>query len=181
MALDESTLARVRSLILDEATRGWFELWPTVAARRAEFLRTAQRLTPEQAVWKPSRDAWSATEIVRHQLASSIGVLDIIHALSAGEAIRGGNYDDPGDVTAHEVSPDGEGDYSCLIEAFIEHSVRFTSIPLELPESPNMEAMFPHLYFGELNCRAWFAFQPIHDSDHFRGLTALLEHDDFPS
>ena len=154
-------------------------LWPVVVSRRVRLIEAAEELTTTQAAWSPSPDSWSAAEIMRHQLASSEGVLDIISALSEGKQVRDGQYDAPGDVTAHEAVPGGSDDYRRRLDQFIEHSVEFAALPTKMGDRANLDATFPHMYFGEFNCIQWFAFQPVHDGDHYRGLRALTEHEDF--
>ncbi len=181
MALDNETARRVRGYIEEQAERGWMGLWPVVVSRRVRLIEAAEGLTAKQAAWSPSPDSWSAAEIMRHQLASSEGVLDIISALCDGKQVRDGRYDTPGDVTTHETVPEEDEDYRQLLDRFIEHSVEFAALPTKVGDGANLDATFPHMYFGDFNCIQWFAFQPVHDGDHYRGLRALTEHEGFPA
>jgi hypothetical protein len=44
-----------------------------------------------------------------------------------------------------------------------------------------LEPTAPHPWFGELNCRAWYLFQRIHDTDHTRQIQAIKANPAFPS
>jgi hypothetical protein len=62
-----------------------------------------------------------------------------------------------------------------------EHSVRYASLPERLPPSVNLEMTAPHSNFGELNCRAWFLFNRIHDVDHRTQIEAIQAAPGYPS
>jgi hypothetical protein len=47
--------------------------------------------------------------------------------------------------------------------------------------SERLDATSPHPWFGELNCRAWFLFQRVHDGDHTRQIQAIKASPAFPA
>ncbi len=160
----------------------WSELWPEVVSARTELLDAIARITEEQAAWKPSADEWSIAETIRHQLPSSTGVITIIRALTEGhDPAEDTPYDDPGDVTAHEVAPAFDGSFADLRAAFVQDSIAFAALPAALPPDPDLERTFPHMYFGPLTARAWFAFQRIHDRAHLHQVQEIVAADGFPT
>lgn len=168
-------------LLLRATALDWVELWPEVVAMRSDLLAALSSITEEQAAWKPSADDWSIEETVRHLLPSSAGVIAIIEALSAGrDPAEDTPYDSPGDVTAHEVAPAFDGSFASLLASLRDNSIDFAALPRRLPESPDLERTFPHMYFGALPARAWFAFQRIHDRAHLNQIEAILASDRIP-
>ncbi len=169
-------------LLARGAEAGWPELWPEVVAARGVLLDAIAAISEEQAAWKPSPDAWSIAETIRHLLPSSDGVIAIIEALTAGRDPGADTpYDSPGDVTAHEVAPAFSGSFSALRDAFRDDSIAFAALPARLPANADLDRTFLHMYFGELPARAWFAFQRIHDGAHLRQIEAIIAGDAFPS
>ena len=159
----------------------WAELWPEVVSARLALLEAIADVSDAQAGWKPSPEEWSIAETVRHQRSSSIGVLTIIRSLTAGrDPAAGTPYDSPGEVTAHEVAPEHAGGWDALRAEFREHSIEFAALPLTLPANVNLELTFPHMYFGELPARAWFAFQRVHDRAHLQQVEAIVRADRYP-
>lgn len=160
----------------------WSEIWPEVVTARVELLDAIARISEEQAAWKPSATDWSIAETIRHQLPSSAGVITIIRALSAGhDPAEDTPYDDPGDVTAHEVTPHFDGSFAELRAAFRADSIAFAALPAQLPAEADLQRTFPHMYFGPLPARAWFAFQRIHDRAHLNQVHEIVAADGFPS
>ena len=156
----------------------WLELWPDIVRARVDVLNTLRAVDNEVAQRHPADSrggGWSICETLRHLHLSSIGVADIIHDLAAGRPVRNGSYEWEGDVTAHEMAPELSGSFDGLRHAFALHSVDFAAIPHNLPRNPNLHDTFPHMYFGDFNCRTWFIFQALHDSAHLRQFKALLE------
>lgn len=166
-------------------TRGqesdWPEIWSEVVAMRLRVLHAIASISEEQATWKPAPDAWSIDETVRHLLPSSVGVIAIITALCSGrDPLEGTAYDGPGDITAHEVAPGFDGPFAGLRDALREDSIAFAALPRRLPASPDLERTFPHMYFGPLPARSWFAFQRVHDRAHLNQLEEIAAGDGFP-
>ena len=179
--LTEDWQRAIRERLLRRAADlDWSEIWPEVVAARIELLDAVARISEEQAVWKPSADDWSIAETIRHQLPSSAGVIAIIRALTAGhDPAQDTPYDYPGDVTAHEVAPPCDGSFADLIAAFRADSIAFAALPSRLPADADLGRTFPHMYFGPLPARAWFAFQRIHDRAHLTQVQEIVAADGF--
>ncbi len=43
-----------------------------------------------------------------------------------------------------------------------------------------LDVTAPHPWFGELNCRAWFLFQRVHDGDHTRQIQGIKAAPGYP-
>jgi uncharacterized damage-inducible protein DinB len=178
----EAWQSTIRARLLEQgASQDWAALWPRVVTARCRLLDAIAGISEEQATWKPAADAWSIEETIRHLLRSSEGVVTIIEALVTGrDPGEDTPYDHPGEVTAHEVVPAFEGDFNSLRTTFLEHSIEFAALPRRVPAVPDLERTFPHMYFGELPARAWFAFQPVHDGAHLRQVNEIVVSDGYP-
>jgi len=160
----------------------WSELWPEVVSVRSELLAALRDISEEQAAWKPDPAEWSIAETIRHLLPSSAGVISIIEALASGsDPGEDTPYDSPGDLTAHEVARSYDGSFASLRDALRENSIAFAALPRRLPADVDLERTFPHMYFGLLPARAWFAFQRVHDRAHLRQIEEIVASDGFPS
>lgn len=180
--LSEDWQRAIRERLLTRAADlDWAELWPEVVTARLALLEAIAEISEEQATWKPSPDDWSISETIRHQLPSSAGVITIIRALTAGhDPAEDTPYDDPGDVTAHEVAPHFDGCFADVRAACRADSIAFAALPAHLPADADLERTFPHMYFGPLPARAWFAFQRIHDDAHLTQVREIIATEGFP-
>lgn len=168
---------RIRSYLLGQAERyDFLDLWPRVMAQRAAFLQSLEGVTEEQAAWEPAtgegEEAWGILQVARHLLRSTQNVMAIIEATARGETAP---KDPPG---TRSEAPAALAD---VRRALIEQSEDFAMLRRRLPEQPNLEVTVDHAFFGPLNCRAWFLFQRIHDTDHMRQVEALKTSEGFPS
>lgn len=169
----EQEFERVRGYLVGQAERrDWRELWPRVVGPRTELLDEIAGVSAEQAAFKPSPDDWSISECVQHVHQASQGTLELIEGM-AGGGRPDRNPDpplDPADV-----------DFAALRQALIAHSSRFAGVLERLPAEPNLTVTAPHMFFGELNSRAWFLFQRVHDIDHMNQIKAVKEAPGYPA
>lgn len=172
----EDPRARVRGYLLGQAEKNDFAaLWPRVMEQRGALLATFAELTEEQAAFRPAAGegeaAWGAADLARHLVSSTRNVIAIVTALARGEAAL---KDPLGTLGAP---------YASFVEArraLIDVSLDFAALPGRLPDAPDYEATAEHAMFGPLNCRAWFLFQRVHDTDHINQLAALRADEGFP-
>ncbi|TAK79615.1 MAG: DinB family protein, partial [Dehalococcoidia bacterium] len=158
----EDARARVRGYLLAQAEKNDFAaLWPRVMEQRGALLAAFAELTEEQADFRPASGegeaAWGAADLAQHLVASTRNVIAIVTALARGEAA-------PEDPLGTLGAP-----YASFVDArraLIDVSLEFAALPGRLPDVPNIEATVEHGFFGPLNCRAWFLFQRVHDTDH---------------
>ena len=83
--IDNDEIQRVSSYLLTQGEKySWVELWPRVVDARIDFLNTLNRVSPEQAAWKPDPDHWSIEEVAQHVLDGSKRCADLVAQLSQG-------------------------------------------------------------------------------------------------
>lgn len=165
---------RIRGFLVTQGEkRDWIELWPRFIGERALLLNAIERVSEEQADFKPDAESWSVRQVTEHVLASSRRALRLIEDLAAGRDADGREVDSAPAGRMPERFAD-------LRRHLVEHSVRFTSLIERLPPSPNMELTAPHQFFGELNCRSWFLFQRVHDTDHRQQIEAVQAAPGYP-
>ena len=177
-AIDNDERQRVSGYMLSQGEKySWLELWPRVVAGRLEFLDTLNRVTPEQAAWKPAPDDWSIEEVAQHVLDGSRRCASLITDLSHGReptaSPQGIGAVDPAQREADLPFPE-------LVRALLEDSRSFANVIEGLPEPPSYTPTSPHGFFGELHGRAWFIFQRVHDIDHANQVNAIKGSEGYP-
>lgn len=174
----EDPRARVRGYLLAQAEKNDFAaLWPRVMEQRSALLAAFAELTEAQAAFRPvtgeGEDAWGAADLVQHLVASTRNVMAIVSALARREAAP----EDP-------LGTLGGVSYASFAEArkaLFDVSLEFAALPGRLPATPDLDATVEHGIFGPLNCRAWFLFQRLHDTDHINQIAALRADERFPA
>ncbi len=169
---------RVSGYMLAQGEKySWLDLWPRVVSGRIEFLNSLNRVTAEQAAWKPAEDSWSIEEVGQHVLDGSRRVASLVTDLSNGReptaSPQGIGAVDPTQREADMPFPD-------LVTALLDDSRIFANVIEGLPEPPAFAPTSPHGFFGELHGRAWFIFQRVHDIDHANQVAAIKETEGFP-
>ena len=177
--ISNDEIDRVSGYLLSQGRKyTWLQLWPRVVSARIEFLNTLNRVTPEQAAWKPGLNDWSIEEVAQHVLDGSRRCAELITELSNGRepsvAPQGIGAVDPAQREADMPFPD-------LVDALLEDSRSFGNVIEGLPEPPAFEPTRPHPFFGELHGRAWFMFQRVHDLDHVNQVNAIKETEGYPA
>ena len=163
---------RVREYLVGQAEkRDWIELWPRMIAERGALLQAIDRVSDEQADWSPGSDEWSIRQIIEHLLAYSRDKLRLVEDLAAGRP------EDERDPALPAKMPTS---FARLRIHLAEHSVKLASLPERLPPMVNLEMTSPHGAFGELNSRAWFVFNRVHDTDHLQQIEAVKAADGYP-
>lgn len=170
----ERDLAIGRRLVEDADRLDWLAAWPLVVAARTELLDAIGGLSEPQAAWRPADDEWSVAEVIRHALNASRDVLRVIEGLAGGDPE--GRRTRPGEQPRAAPARFAE-----LRHEFVAHSVDVAALPARLPAAPNEQLTAPHARFGELNCRAWFLFQRLHDGDHRGQIARIRATAGFPS
>jgi hypothetical protein len=175
----EEIWARGRSYLLGQAAKLDFAAaWPRVMEARSALLAAVADVTEAQAVFRPSvtsgeEQPWSIAMVTRHIATSSRNVLAIIEATANG----GTAPEDP-------IATQGEVEYASFADArraLIDVSLELAGLIGRLPATPNLESTVRHGWFGELNCRAWFLFQRLHDTDHIGQIAQIRAAEGFPA
>ena len=177
--IDNDEVQRVSGYLLAQGEKyTWLELWPRVVDARIDFLNTLNRVTPEQAAWKPGPDDWSIEEVAQHVLDGSRRNADMIANLAYG---RDPNLGPQGIGAIDPAQRAADLSWPELTTTLIEDSRQFGNVIEGLPEPPAFEPRPAHPYFGPLHSRAWFMFQRVHDLDHVNQVNAIKETEGYPA
>jgi hypothetical protein len=167
--------ANIRQYLISQAEHhDWWELWPRVVGARTEFLDTLAPVSQEQAAWRPAPNDWTILEIAHHALNSSLGVRGLVESLARGEAGQRGESRESGE-------PGGATSIAELRRDLTTDATAWAGLIDRLPSQPAYEGTSPHMFFGELNCRAWYLFQRIHDRDHKNQIDQVRDAEGFPT
>ncbi len=166
---------KVRQYLVHQAERrDWWELWPRVIGARTALLDALAPITDQQSTWRPAPDDWTILEIAQHALNSSAGVRALVESLARGDPGQRGETRERGDIA-------GATSLGDVRRALTTDARAWAGLIDRLPAKPSFEGTSPHMFFGELNCRAWFLFQRIHDRDHLGQIGQVREADGFPT
>ena len=175
----EGANAQVRAYLLAQAEKtGFAAAWPRVMERRSALLAAAADVTEAQAAFRPAgtpgvEQPWSIAMVTRHIAASTQNVLAIIEATANGDVAP----EDP-------LATLGDAEFATFVDArkaLIDVSLDLAGLVGRLPASPNLDATVKHGWFGPLNCRAWFLFQRVHDTDHTGQIAQIRAAEGFPA
>ena len=177
--ISDDEVGRVSSYLLGQAEKySWLALWPRVVAARLDFLSTLERVSAEQAGWKPAAEDWSIEEVAQHVLDGSRRNQDMIRNLSYG---REPNLGPQGIGAIDPAQRAADLDWPALVEALQDDSRLLSNVIDGLPEPPAWEPRPAHPFFGPLHSRGWFMFQRVHDLDHVNQVNAIKEAEGYPA
>ncbi|HXH20907.1 MAG TPA: DinB family protein [Dehalococcoidia bacterium] len=173
----ETERERIRSYLVSQAEKKTFaELRPAVEEGRNALYAALDGIGEEQARFKPpggeGEDAWSIHEVLRHVIQGKEGVALRVRALALGDPARGstpGRLVGRADASLADLVRDLQA-----ADFALEHAVG------SVEGRERLDTTAPHAFFGELNCRAWFLFQRIHDLDHARQIEKIKAMPGFP-
>lgn len=175
----EELWARGRSYLLAQGEKLDFAAaWPRVIETRSALLAAVADVTEAQAAFRPTGEPgveqpWSIAMVTRHRAASSRNGLAIIEATAQGRTAP----EDP-------IATQGDVEYASFADArkaLIDVSLELAGVIARLPATPDLEATVKHGWFGPLNCRAWFLFQRLHDTDHTGQIAQIRAAEGFPA
>lgn len=162
---------RVRAYLLALSEReSWLELWPRVLGARVELIDLLHRLTPEQATYRPAPEEWSILDAATHAAEVAWGVLATVERLGGATAPTPAPLPAAGPHTAERLRLD-----------LVRNAIALSTVPQRLPERPPLEPTAPHMFFGELHCKAWFLFQRVHDQDHVGQIRTIQSAPGYPA
>jgi hypothetical protein len=175
--LPEEVTARVRAYLVGQAeSKGFAELREPVEEARAALLAEVQDVSAVQAAFKPGGEGeagWSILEALRHVVFEEEELTRQIVALAHGQAAEGTEI---GRLRRRE-----DADLTALLGDL--RAVR-TELLLKVEEvagNERLDTTAPHPWFRDLNCRAWFLFQRVHDGDHTRQIQAIKRAPGYPA
>jgi hypothetical protein len=172
-----SLFDRVRSyLTAQAASKSFEELRGPVEEARAALLAEVKGLTDAQAAFSPvgeGESGWSIAEVLRHCIHDQEAVALRVRALGLGDPAR------PGTV-GRVVGRSGAG-IADLVRDLQAANFALDHAVGSIAGKEKLEHTAPHPWFGELDCRAWYLFQRIHDMDHVGQIRAIKANPRFPS
>ena len=167
----EEVWAKGRAYLLAQAEKmDLAAAWPRVMEARSALLAAVADVSQAQATFRPAMEAgseqpWSIAMVTRHIAASSRNVLAIIEATANGGVAPEDPIATPGD------------EQMSLADASLE----LAALTGRLPAAPDLDATVAHGWFGPLNCRAWFPFHRLHDTDHTGKIAQIRAAEGFPA
>ena len=170
----EERLARAGQRIEDYAAAGMEKMAEKFGDLNASFESELSGLTKEQIRYSPGEGQWSVNEVCRHVIRSLNGGTMLSVALAAGkppkpnpDAKMGAMIDDTEDFDAIRSS---------LLAAF-EQAVESAG---KIMDESNLDAVFPHPFFGERNCREWVGFNVMHMEIHLNQVRRIKSSESYP-
>jgi len=150
---------RVRGYLRTQGEKySWYELWRRLAGARLALLDALDGVSDEQAAFAPSEGEWSIGEVAHHVLKGARNNAALVERLANGNEATDTNVEPPREPAVLSI---GE-----MRDELLQNAVEFAAMPARLPEPPSFDLEAPHVFFGDLHCKAWFLFQRVHDVDH---------------
>ena len=166
---DRAEVEQVRSYLFAQTQKySWDNLWARVVGVRVALIEEITGVSDEQAEQLPGTDFgeesdWGIAQVVHHVITDSYKTLSTIESLANGI-----------EVSRRPVSElSGRETLSELVPFLLDASEHLTTVRKWIPEQPDLESTAPHMFFGELPCKAWFLFLRLHDTDHLNQIKTL--------
>lgn len=167
------------------------QLLNDVASARARYSHEVEKLTEEQAHWKPSPDAWSATDITEHlywaEHGGIWGMWRAFHAKRAGTPIWEGELIHKGlpietiiertwqekEIVPPIAAPRMGGPVAFWLSAFMSLQQPLHDLSIALADADLESIIHPHALSGPLDIRQRFEFLRFHIDRHRKQVMAL--------
>jgi len=164
---------RIRNYLINQGSKYSFrELWKRMIKARLQLIEEVDNITQTQADFAYDSEEWTISEVSHHVVLSTERVAKVVEALSKGE--------NP-DVSGVEPSRIGtDSGIETLRDKILRGAVRWSSMTENLPDNPDLSFTAKHDFFGELDARAWYLFQRVHDLDHLNQIKSVKEQKDYP-
>ena len=166
---DRVEVEQVRSYLFAQSRKySWDDLWPRVVGVRVALIEEIADVSNEQADQLPDPDVggesvWGIAQIIRHVIIDGYKTLSTIETLANKIEM---SKQPSIELSEHET-------LSELVPFLLDSSERLTTVRKWIPDHPDLESTAPHVFFGELPCKAWFLFLRLHDTDHLNQIKAL--------
>src|SRR5262245_51506565 len=150
------------------------QLKRSVCESYSRLSATLESLKPEQAVWQPRGEEWSAAQVGDH-VALGTGVLgNIISLLAKGRPVADEDWDPP---------PQFRGDASDVKDV----TRRLRDLPAaavqifdEAARTNRLDVKANNSMFGDLNWREWYCYLVVHAQAHTEQVEKLQASLGFP-
>jgi hypothetical protein len=176
--MSEAAVERLRAQIVAEAAKPFGELRAAIESVRAEIERELDGVSDAQARFKPpgreGEEQWCVLELLRHIIQGEEGVARRVRLLARGEPVTEPRV--PGSLGGREGAAlsDLKRDLAAARRSLLAAAEAVAG-------SEDLSATAPHPFFGELNCRAWFLFQSLHDRGHLNQLRQIKSAPGYPA
>jgi len=165
---------RVRGYLRTQGEKySWYELWRRLIGARLALLDSLDGVTDEQAAFVPAEGEWSIDEVAQHVVKGARNNAALVERLAKAQQ--------PDSTEVEPARAPAEMSISELREELLKNAVDFASLPARLPEPPSFELEAPHVFFGDLHCKAWYLFQRVHDVDHTGQINAAKAAPGYPA
>lgn len=169
----EDVRQRIVSYLEHQAKKDVPAVLDLIEGPRARLLALLDGLSEEQAAFRPAPDRWSIADVVRHVTAAEESVASVVDSLAGGAAPEGRRT--TGSQTAEEGEP-----LAALVERLRAARVDLLERVRGWPASSDLTVKFEHPFFGLLDCKAWVAFQRVHDLDHIGQIEQVKASEGYP-
>ncbi|GAB3024818.1 DinB family protein [Spirosoma pulveris] len=167
------------------------QLLDDVASARTQYTYEVEKLTEEQAHWKPSADEWSATEITEHlywaEHGGIWGMWRAFHAHQAGTPIWTGELVHRGlpietiiertwqekEIVPLIAAPRMGGPVAFWLSAFNSLQQPLRDLSTALADADLESIIHPHPLSGPLDIRQRFEFLRFHIDRHRKQVMVL--------
>ncbi len=167
--MQEDERQRVRSYLVGQAEKKPFrELVQPVDDARTDLMVELYGVSEDQARFQPKgqgEDAWSIVEVLRHVIHNEESVALRIRALALGDPAR--------ELPLGRIVGHSKESYRGLVKSLETAREALYHAVSSVRDKERLDTTTAHPFFGELNCRAWFLFQRVHDIDHTRQIQKI--------
>lgn len=141
-----------------------------LTANRERVLSAVAGVTPAQACFRANADTWSILDCLEHVTLVESRVMHSMERVLREPAVEA-----PGPVRPSRKCPD----LTAHVEAFL--AARERSLLFASETDADLRAhVFPHIYFGDLDCCQWPLFLGTHAERHVRQIEEVKAHPEYP-
>jgi hypothetical protein len=173
---EEQARDPTHAFLQSEAQKPFSELLPAVVGARVKLVAALQGVNDAQAHFRPAgagegEEGWPIALIVQHVTGAEGRLTLRLRALGGGEEMP---------AVAPGPPTDNGQPMSALLSALAASRVAMLAAMKTIDGKERLDTMAKHPFFGEMNCRAWFRLQGLHEEDHARQIEGIKAHPDYP-
>lgn len=173
---EEQARDPTHDFLMTEAQKPFAELAPPVIDARAKLLEALRGVSDAQARFRPAgagegEEGWPIALIIKHVTGAEGRLTLRLRALGTGTEMPA--------VVAGPPTDNGEP-ITDLISALEASRVEMLAAMKAIEGKERLDTMAKHPFFGEMNCRAWFRLQGLHEEDHARQVEGIKAHPEYP-
>ena len=174
VTVSDDVRERILSYVKHQVAKGPDGIRDAIQKGHEQLLGSIDGLSEEQATFKSAPDDWNVLEVLRHVQESKRSIARRCVALAGGET--------PAAIGA--IGTIAQEPFSSLADARSAldsgHQELLAFVGTVSSET-DVEATYPHPWFGPLNGLEWAAFQRVHDGDHASQIDQIRAAPAFPA